>query len=148
MDLLNLAPIIKPDSNKLEEAYEVCADIETEYLGTTIRVPKFFQYDGASIPSMVWPLIGSPFNPRFMVPAVFHDWIYHTHIIDEAPANELFYELLLKNKVGETKAVIMKKAVETFAGWYWDNDSSDISYIESLKKRITDDGRNPSDYGL
>ena len=148
MNNLLLHPVIKPDSNKLEDAYEVADDIFTVTNSVTIRVPKFFQYDGASIPSLGWQMIGSPFHPRFMMAAVFHDWLYHTHQINRDATDNLFYKLLLECGVQNTKAVTMREAVKNFGGWYWNNDDDDIDYIKRLARRISDDGRNPSDYGI
>jgi hypothetical protein len=148
MEMLHLIPVTKPDQNKLDEAYEVSADISDVYLGVVIRVPKSFQYDGASIPSPVWQLIGTPFNPRFMTAAVFHDWIYHVHHIPRDDADQLFYELLLESGVSRTKAVLMREAVQNFGGWYWENDDEDKAYIKRLADLIIADGRNPADYGI
>jgi hypothetical protein len=148
MGELLLFPVSKPDANKLEEAYEVAQDDDVSYKGTTIRVPKFFQYDGASIPASAWQLIGSPFNPRFMTAAVFHDWLYHTHQIDRHAADDLFYDLLRGNGVGKTKAVVMREAVQNFGGWYWNNDKDDRAYIRRLTDKIRADGRDPARYGL
>jgi hypothetical protein len=148
MNNLLLYPVIKPDSNKLKDAYEVENDISTNFGRYTVTVPKFFQYDGASIPSAGWQLIGSPFHPRFMTAAVFHDWLYHTHQVSIDVANDLFYQLLLGFGVQNTKAVIMREAVKNFGGWYWENDDEDIAYIKNLTQQIIADGRNPTDYGL
>jgi hypothetical protein len=148
MTELLLFPVSKPDTNKLEEAYEVAQDIDASYKGTTIWVPKFFQYDGASVPSLAWQLIGSPFHPRFMTAAVFHDWVYHTHQIDRDAADDLFYKLLCDNRVGKTRAVVMREAVENFGSWYWENDKGDRAYIRRLTDKITADGRDPAKYGL
>lgn len=148
MDPLLLQPVIKPDLNKLEEAYEVSDDVATKAAGAKICVPKFFQYDGASIPPAAWQAIGTPFEPRFMVAAVFHDWLYHTHQIDKEDTDGLFYDLLVANGVNKVKAALMKAAVEAFGGWYWNNDSDDLAYLKRLAARIRRDGRNPADYGM
>ncbi|RJX35552.1 MAG: DUF1353 domain-containing protein [Desulfurivibrio sp.] len=148
MEALRLIPVAKPDTNKLEEAYEVGADIEAVYKGTSVWVPACFQYDGASIPSAAWQLIGSPFHPRFMVAAVFHDWLYHTHQLDRDSADELFYDLLRASNVGKTKAVLMHGAVQNFGVWYWENDKDDLAYLKRLAKRIGQEGRDPAKYGL
>ena len=104
MNALLLLPVIKPDVNKLEEAYEVAGDLSTKSAGATVRVPKFFQYDGASIPPAAWQAIGTPFEPRFMVAAVFHDWLYHTHQVEKKDTDALFYRLLVANGVNRVKA--------------------------------------------
>lgn len=148
MQNLILLPVVKPDMNKLEDAYEVAEDVATEREDVTIKVPKFFQFDGASIPPLAWQIIGSPFHPRFMTAAVFHDWLYHTHQIDREASDELFYELLIASGVRKTKAVLMKGAVESFGGWYWDNDKDDRAYLKRLAERIDKDGRDPANYGI
>lgn len=148
MEPLHLIPVIKPDTNKLEDAYEVAVDIETIFKNSSVWVPKFFQYDGASIPIMAWQLIGSPFHPRFMVAAVFHDWLYHTHQFDRETTDNLFYELLRLSDVGNTKATLMREAVHNFGGWYWVNDKDDLAYLKRLSKKIQDDKRDPAKYGI
>src|SRR5262245_28733410 len=114
MSRLLLLPCVKPDQNKLEEAYEVAGDTATKYGGKTIQVPKFFQYDGASVPPGMWQLIGTPFQPRFMTAAVFHDWVFHTHQIKFDDANDMFCKLLRDNGVNKIKAEMMHAAVEGF----------------------------------
>ncbi len=132
MTNLVLTPALKPDPNKLDEAYEVVLDDRTQDGAITIRVPKFFQFDGASIPWAAQPLIGTPFEPRFMGASVFTTG-YHTHQISRAAADELFYGLLLADGVGKTKAWLMREAVVVGGGGLWDNDEDDLAYIARLK---------------
>jgi hypothetical protein len=148
MTNLVLTPALKPDPNKLDEAYEVVVDDQARDGAITIRVPKFFQFDGASIPWAAQPLIGTPFEPRFMGASVFHDWLYHTHQIPRAAADELFYGLLLADGVSKTKAWLMREAVVVGGGGYWNNDADDLAYIARLTARIVADHRDPKDYGL
>lgn len=145
---LLLCPVINPDKNKLEEAYELTADFGVLYSEQQISVPKFFQYDGASIPNGAHPIIGTPFNPRFMKAAVVHDWIYHTHQISRNEADDLFFQMLIEDQVNEVKAVLMREAVQNFGGWYWNNDQQDLAYLESLSQKIKSDNRDPAKYGL
>lgn len=147
MDLI-LIPIEQPDSNKLEEAYELVEDFDYSFRGTQLSVPKFFQYDGASIPSAVWQLIGTPFNPRFMKAAIVHDWLFHTHEITRAEADINFYEMLLESGVNVVRATLMREAVENFGRLYWFNDHDDLDYLERLRKRLVDDRRDPRAYGI
>jgi hypothetical protein len=148
MEKLLLLPVSKPDKNKLEEAYEVAEDAASAFGSAAVTVPKFFQYDGASIPAPMWQLIGTPFQPRFMLAAVFHDWVYHTHQLKFRDANEMFYELLLSSGVRQTRAALMYAAVEGAGKAYWDNDEDDLDYLKRLAARIEKDGREPADYGL
>lgn len=148
MEKLLLLPVSKPDRNKLEEAYEVAEDAASAFGGAAVKVPKFFQYDGASIPAPMWQLIGTPFQPRFMLAAVFHDWIFHTHQLKFGDANEMFYELLIASGVGATRASLMYAAVEGAGKAYWNNDEDDRDYLKRLAARITKDRRDPAEYGL
>jgi len=148
MSKLHLQPIIKPDNNKLPEAYEVVDDLKRKVGNVTVVVPKFFQYDGSSIPTAAWPLIGTPFNPRFMTASVFHDWIYHTHSMARKTADQLLHDVLIEDGVHETKAWIMHSAVSSFGKPYWSNDPDDNSYIVRLTERIKKDGRDPATYAL
>jgi hypothetical protein len=146
---LLLYPVARPDINKFDEAYEVAGDLAITHYGELITVPKFFQYDGASIPPAAWQLVGTPFQPRFMLAAVFHDWLYHTHQLQkQAPTDELFYELLLQTGVNKNKAAAMLAGVRLAGGWYWDNDEEDEAYLVRLAERILADGRDPADYGM
>lgn len=146
MGNLILLPVVKPDMNKLEDAYEVVGDLAIKRKGAMIRVPKFFQFDGASIPPAAWQVIGTPFQPRFMAAAVFHDWLYHTHQIDREATDGLFYDLLVVNGVSKIKAGVMLAAVGSFGDWYWDNDKEDRAYLKRLALRIRKDGRDPANY--
>ena len=149
MDSLMLFPVSKPDMNKLEEAYEVAGDLVMAHDGELIKVPKFFQYDGASIPPAAWQAIGTPYQPRFMIAAVFHDWLYHTHQLKtQEPTDQLFHELLLQSGVNRARAGLMLAGVRLAGGWYWKNDDDDDAYLLRLAERILADGRDPAEYGM
>ena len=40
-----------------------------------VAVPRYYTWDGASIPSLCWRLIGRPLDPRFALASLAHDWI-------------------------------------------------------------------------
>ena len=148
MTPLLLSPILKPDSAKLSEAYEVAFDVTRSVENVTIRIPRFFQYDGSSLPMPAWPIFGTPFSPRLMGASVFHDWLYHTHQVGKRVADGLFHQMLLEDGIDEQRAWMMKTAVSEFGNSSWINDSRDQIYIARLTQRIIDDNRNPADYGL
>ncbi|OCQ21200.1 hypothetical protein A7985_11250 [Pseudoalteromonas luteoviolacea] len=148
MDVLNLKPVLVTHSNKLETAYELIEDFPYQHDGQVRWVPKYFQYDGASIPTLAYYFVGTPFNPRYMKAALVHDWLYHTHEIDRVAADGLFYDMLRSAGVSNAKASLMRIAVEQFGRWYWKNDLDDEAYKAELKNKIINDGRQPSVYGL
>lgn len=38
-------------------------------------IPKYFRYDGATIPRLLWWIIGAKTNPKFRNPALLHDYM-------------------------------------------------------------------------
>jgi hypothetical protein len=40
-----------------------------------VSVPRYYTWDGASIPALCWSLIGKPLDPRFAMASLVHDWI-------------------------------------------------------------------------
>lgn len=90
-------------------------EVVYEYEGVvrTAVVPKGYVSNGASIPSLLWPIVGSPFLPEFMAAALIHDMMCDGgHSIDEMSL--LFEEVLLHNEVHWFKAAAMEKAVRLF----------------------------------
>jgi hypothetical protein len=40
-----------------------------------VAIPFAYTWDGASIPSLCWRIIGKPMDPRFALASLVHDWI-------------------------------------------------------------------------
>ncbi len=40
-----------------------------------VSVPRYYTWDGASIPPLCWRIIGKPLDPRFALASLVHDWI-------------------------------------------------------------------------
>ncbi|MBQ4880254.1 DUF1353 domain-containing protein [Pseudoalteromonas luteoviolacea] len=148
MGTLNIKPVLNSHSNKLKNAYELVEDFSYEINGNVRWVPRFFQYDGASIPIAAYYLVGTPFNPRYMQAALVHDWLYHTHEVSRSDADNLFYVMLCESGVRTSTALIIKFAVDKFGASYWRNNDDDLAYKQELEDRIRADGRSPSVYGL
>jgi len=60
----------------------------------------------------------------------------------------LFYQMLRDAGVGKVRAVLMRETVETMGRFYWANDDKDKAFLEKLRQKIVDDGRDPLKYGL
>ena len=89
-----------------------------------VHVPADFLFDGASIPRILWEEIGSPFQPRFMAPALVHDWIYRAEDhcgFSRKEADKLFKKLLLANGVDEDLAKSMYAGVRIGGADSWKN---------------------------
>ena len=76
--------------------------------------------DGASIPSAVWPLVGLPYDPLFVRPAILHDhYTYQENLVRPwQDTHRMFLYALLEEGVDPVTAQIMYYAVYTFGG-HW-----------------------------
>ena len=76
--------------------------------------------DGASIPRFFWDIIGGPYTPEFLRPAILHD--HYTYPVNRVrpwrATHRLFYYALLHEGVDPTKALWMYYAVYVF-GAHW-----------------------------
>jgi len=81
--------------------------------GILIEAP--YDWNGASVPAFLWPIIGSPFDPQFMVPSLVHDKVYDTGEISRKESDRLFRKLLLHNGVDKERAEIMYIGVRYFS---------------------------------
>lgn len=77
-------------------------------------VPRGIAIDGASIPSVFWSLIGGPFEGRYRNASIVHDYYCDTRMRRWQDVHLVFYEAMLTSGVGETKALVLYKAVEKF----------------------------------
>lgn len=67
--------------------------------------------DGASIPEIFQPFIGSPFDPKFIKAAVVHDHYCDRHVRPWRQTHKVFYEGLIAEGVSLGKAKTMYFAV-------------------------------------
>lgn len=146
--MLLLSPLTSTQFNKLPSAYMLREDVTVRCRGHVVRVPAAFAYDGASIPRAFWPVVGSPFQPRFMRAALVHDWLHHTHQTSRREADLIFYELLLEDGVSPDTARTMYYAVSVAGGLYWPNDSADQQYLAAIADQLRASGKIPARYGL
>ena len=126
--------------------YELLEDVELEYHGETIVVPRYFSYDGASIPSLAWQAVYTPFDPIVMTPALIHDWLYANHQVEKTDADCVLRKLLRENGVPLVKAELIYRGVEFFGAAAWENSSDDLKYLRWLRKKLVDDGVDVSKY--
>ncbi len=61
--------------------------------GERYTVPQGFCTDFASVPRVLWSLVGNPVG-RYAAAAVLHDWLYATAPVDRARADALFLEAM------------------------------------------------------
>lgn len=79
-------------------------------------LPIGFVSDGASIPKLLWSVIGSPFTGKYEKPVWIHDWNYKTQKIKRNLADKIFYEGMVEERVSLWKRQTMWFGVRV-GGW-------------------------------
>lgn len=74
------------DCRNSDEALQIRCDL-------CVTVPAGFETDFASIPRIMWPVIGHPAG-RYAQAAVLHDFLYRAHIFARKRADDLFLEAM------------------------------------------------------
>ena len=90
--------------------------------------------DGASIPRLLWPLVGPQYAPDTFPAAFCHDMLYMSQWCKREYADRLFYEHLRLTGVGIWKAAAMYAAVRAFGGIMW--RSHDWAEVEQARQLI------------
>lgn len=113
--------------------YEMETAAPFEWVGPdiTVRIPKHYVFDGASIPRPFWRVVGSPWGP-YRDAAAVHDYLYsHGHKaypeVTRKQADKYFRQIMLEVGIGKTLAAIMYRAVRVggWRGWNRARNASD-----------------------
>ena len=87
-------------------------------------ITKHFRYDGATIPRLLWFIIGAKTNPKFRIPALIHDFLCNNKCLvnfDRAFSTKVFKACLKVAGVGKARREIMCFFVDLFQrfqkGW-------------------------------
>lgn len=81
------------------------------YTGERIAALVGLEFDGASIPAIAWPLIGSPFTGKFRKAAVIHDTLCQSQDRPYRDSHRIFYEMARSLGVGRFRARLMYRAL-------------------------------------
>jgi hypothetical protein len=77
--VLNL-PLVVPNIALSTKLFRLTDDYTASWLidakKYTIKIPRGFMWDGASIPQFLWSIIGFYPGGIMLPPSVVHDWIY------------------------------------------------------------------------
>jgi hypothetical protein len=85
-------------------------------------VPKGAVTDGASIPRPLWSIAGGPFEGKYRLAAVIHDYYCDVRVRTWEAVDRMFYNAMLASGVDATQALIMYAAVR-FWGPHWDGQT-------------------------
>lgn len=80
--------------------------------GVVWTAPAGAVVDGASIPRIVWSIIGSPFIGRYRRASVIHDVYCKTKDRSAQEVHDVFREMMLADRVPKVKAFVMFQAVD------------------------------------
>ena len=89
----------------------------------TFDIPSGYEWDGASIPVIFWRIIGSKYNPEFLIPSLLHDVLCENHhyVNNNRYLSTIILERCLKiSGVIPVKRWVMKHGVDNyqkFCGW-------------------------------
>lgn len=87
-------------------------------------VPSGVKVDGASIPSVFWSLIGSPYTGKYREASVIHDYYCATKSRHWKAVHRVFLDGMLARGVNKTQAELMYLAVYRFGPrWNFDVDA-------------------------
>ncbi len=105
--------------------------VELDNIIYNITVPKDFAYDGASIPKLLWPIFGTPYNCNSDTSACVHDYLYRKTsnmqvtcnneliTVNQNIADQIFRKLLCQNGVSSIKACFMYYGVKLFGKFFY-----------------------------
>lgn len=127
-------PSLSP--NPSGNQYELVRDYKVVVDNIQITVPKYFRYDGATIPAAAWTFTFSPFHPDVMLPSLVHDWMYFNHQNTRDETDDVFYSMLRENGVNNFKANAMWAAVRAAGSLFWDNDEDDEAMLLKLCTKV------------
>ncbi len=91
--------------------------------GTSWQAPAGSIVNGASIPRILWPVVGSPFAGRYRRASVLHDVACQERTRPWKKVHKMFYQAMRADKTPKAKAKQMYKAVRMF-GPRWDEDGN------------------------
>jgi len=87
-----------------------------------VRIEAGFQWNGASNPRFFWRILGSPFQPKYMVPSLVHDYLYslgQASGYSRREADKLFFKLLIANGVNRKLAKTLYSGVRVGGGSHY-----------------------------
>ena len=79
----------------------------------TLRVPAHFVTDFASIPRPFWSLF-SPSDGEYLLPAIFHDFLYESHTFPRWKADLFFREAMRQCRTPAWKCWLLYHTVHWF----------------------------------
>jgi hypothetical protein len=106
--------------------------------------PKGSHADGASIPRILWSMIGGPLDGKYRDASIIHDFYCSKRHKPWQSVHRVFYEAMLTSGVPEPKALIMYAGVYMGGPRWTDMDVHNASIIVEGDWTSSGDGGAPS----
>lgn len=118
--------------------YEVMEDFSyKDRLGRVWTTTKGYQTDGASIPKLLWPVIGDPYGGGYIKSAVIHDQACDERKRTWQETHQVFFDAMIEEGVNPTRAYVMYAAVYKYGPrWKVNILSSDIQPTLEMSRSI------------
>lgn len=127
------APCVEPNN---QGRFRTCNDFIAKIDNHTVRVPKGFDTDLASVPKIFWSVL-SPAESRVMAPALLHDYMYTCPgNLSRRYADEVFYSGLIENKMTQSNAYQMYLITRMFGDKYY-KDGATCAYLIEEEREAT-----------
>ena len=85
-------------------------------------IPIGFESDCASIPKILWTIVGHPFQAKSRRPSVLHDFLYTNRVVKRKVADQMFYDALIEEGMEEIKAQAFYLCVRLYGKKIYDNN--------------------------
>lgn len=105
-----IIPVIESSPLAEDDTYLLLKDAKFVIGEAIFTVKKGFAWDGASIPSFAWQIVGTPYYPKFMAASCLHDYMY-VKTLGRKNADLYFYWILIESGVSQKIAEKMYYAV-------------------------------------
>lgn len=102
-----------------KQAYKVDSPLVYERENQIIQVNNGFDFDGASVPQMLWGLGLSPMTGGYQRAACLHDALYASEYFERELCDDIFLEAMESEGVSRFKRLAMYYAVRMFGGSVW-----------------------------
>jgi hypothetical protein len=104
---------------------------ENDYIEVIVK--SNFITDGASIPKILWSIIGNPLENDLLKPSIIHDGLYTLMQKPRLECDKLLKEMLLFNGTSKMKAYFIYYAVRFFGASHWKKDTTDMMKFVQIK---------------
>jgi hypothetical protein len=104
-----------------------------KYTNYQIQVLPGLWTDGASIPKVLWSIVGSPLTGKYVRASIVHDALYSAQILKRKECDLVLLELMEQDNVPKWKRLSMYYAVRLFGWSHWNKRKFDIKKKSKVK---------------